>query len=87
MFAVFDSKAGNYGVPFFMRHTAQAIRSFEDLARDKQSYVYNHAADYSLTQFGSFDDMEGTMEVERPTVVARGSDYVSNGEAKIAKLA
>lgn len=67
VFAVYDSKAMCYGVPFFMGTIGSAVRAFSDLAADKQSSVAKHPSDYILFQIGEFDDSKGGLVAVSPT--------------------
>jgi hypothetical protein len=59
MFCLYDLKTGIYGTPFFMSHTAQAIRAVQDLAKDFSTIVARHPADYMLYCLGTYDDQVG----------------------------
>lgn len=55
MFSVFDSKAEAFATPFFASTTGLAERSFQSLAMDPKSELFQHAADYCLFELGEFD--------------------------------
>lgn len=59
MFAVFDSKAKCYGVPFFFAATGLAVRAFTELTNDEKSTICKYPADFSLHEIGVFDDATG----------------------------
>lgn len=61
-FSLLDIKTGAYSTPFFFPHPGQAIRAVIDLARDMDTTVGRHPADYDLRQVGVFDDATGLFE-------------------------
>jgi len=56
VFAIFDSKIGSFGVPFFQHHAGQAIRSFQSAARDSTTQIAQFPEDFSLFELGTYDD-------------------------------
>lgn len=55
-FAVYDSKALCYGVPFFSPQVGSAVRSFSDACKDVNTSLNKHPGDYQLYEIGEFDD-------------------------------
>lgn len=62
MYAIFDTATEAYMTPWFMVNRASALRAFNDLAKDPQSNVYKHPADYILYEVGTWDDNTGEMD-------------------------
>lgn len=60
-FCLLDTKTGVFNTPFFMAHTAQAIRACADLGGDLNTTVGRHPADFALMEIGTFDDQTGTL--------------------------
>lgn len=60
-FAIYDSKAEAHIPPFFHGATGEAIRSFETAANNPEHQFHNHAADYTLFEIGSFDQVKGLL--------------------------
>lgn len=56
VFAVFDSKARCFAIPFFMKHEDLAVRAFSTACNDPQLDLFRHAEDFSLFHLGTFDD-------------------------------
>lgn len=85
-FAIYDSKALCYGVPFFMASVGSAVRAFGDLANDRQSTVSKHPSDYVLYGIGEYDDNTGLMAHSVPYQnLGIGADFIgvsSNGADK-----
>lgn len=74
VFAVYDSKALCYGVPFFMPSVGAAVRAFGDLACDPQSSVSKHPTDYILFEVGEFNDSTAGLV----SIVARNLGFASD---------
>lgn len=55
IFSVFDSKAENFNTPVFMPTEGQALRSFDDMVKNKESEISKHPEDYTLFVLGEFD--------------------------------
>lgn len=60
-FAVFDSKAGYFQVPFFSPTVGTGLRLFESLCRDSQSMVSKYPSDFSLFLVGEYNDQSGEL--------------------------
>jgi hypothetical protein len=77
VFAIYDSKALAYGVPFFMPAVGAAVRAFADLANDGNSSLSRHASDYILYEIGVFDDSDGSLIGIQPFVnLGCGADFL-----------
>lgn len=59
IFAVYDSKAEVYGNPFFCRTKGEALRSFIQIANEKDSAIGAHPEDYDLFCIGSYNEFKG----------------------------
>lgn len=57
--AVRDLATDSFNRPFFVQHSAQAVRSFSDECNNKDSDIFRHSQDYELWLLGSFDDSSG----------------------------
>lgn len=58
-FSLFDNKAGMFSAPFFFHNRAMALRACKDMARDTETSVGRHPADFELFEIGEFDDCSG----------------------------
>lgn len=56
IFAVHDSAVGSYGKPFFAKSTGEAIRSFTDAVKAKDSLLGQHPEHFSLFAVGEWDE-------------------------------
>lgn len=63
IFTVYDSKAEVYLPPFYFGAVGEAIRAFQDSARDEKHQFFRHAEDYTLFQIGEFDNLTCTFEL------------------------
>ncbi|AXH77701.1 MAG: nonstructural protein [Microviridae sp.] len=74
--AVFDLATETYARPFFVAHPGQAIRSFMDELKNKDSELGKHPGDYDLFECGYFDDATGTFSAPPgPSRLLRGADF------------
>jgi len=77
IFSIFDSAALIYCRPFFMPEIGQALRSFVDMANDKNEPVGQHPADYTLFHVGEYDDKECSFDSLKPAVnLGNGLNFV-----------
>lgn len=65
MYAVYDSCAGVYDRPFCAPNDAVAVRSFTDIANDKNHPIGQHPEHYSLHKVGIFDDANAEIEPDQ----------------------
>lgn len=76
VFAILDTKANTFNVPFFMRSTGEAIRAFTDLANDPQSMVFKHPDDFRLFHIGEFDQELAQFDVPpKPVPLGTGGEF------------
>lgn len=77
IFAVFDSKSGAYGNPFFLVNEKVALRSFEQATKDNTTELYKFPSDFNLTHLGWFDDNTGDIEqFSQPQILAWASSFL-----------
>lgn len=58
-YTIYDKKSNSYNTPFFALTDEIALRSFDDLIRDKRSVVGQHPEDFSLFFICVFDELTG----------------------------
>lgn len=68
-YSIYDCKALQYHSPWFAATDGSALRSFSDLANDKQNRIGAHPRDYSLYYVGTWDDSNGTFTPNVPVHV------------------
>lgn len=59
IFTIYDQKIGAYIKPFFAQYTGEALRSFEQAAKDKNTTIGITPADFNLFEIGTFDSEDG----------------------------
>lgn len=75
-FSLLDTKAGAFGVPFFVAHEAIARRMVHDLTNDPNTSVFRHPGDFSLYQVGEFDPSSGKLAATPiPAFIAACSEF------------
>lgn len=73
-YAIYDKKALSFATPFFAVNDDVAMRSFEDLVRDRRSIVSQHPEDFALHLVGSFE-----LESGRLSPSSEGSYLIEDG--------
>lgn len=68
VFALFDSKAQAYCMPFYAPAVGLAVRNVADAAKDPQCTFGKHPEDFTLYQIGEFDDSLGLLVGMEPKV-------------------
>lgn len=63
VYVTYDSKAGLYSRPFYAPKRGIALRTFQDIAGDKEHPISRHPADYTLFEIAEFDDLKGVVEM------------------------
>ena len=63
--AVYDKASKSYGQPIFAPAIGVAIRSFTDEVNNKYetNQMYHHPDDFTMYDFGVFDDNTGAFEL------------------------
>lgn len=75
VFAVRDNATQTFGLPVFVRHQGEAVRSFVDQCKDKTSNFNKHPADYDLYHIGEYDDDTAEITSDATNRVARATDH------------
>ena len=77
MYSVHDSVSGVYDRPFVARAEGDAVRSFGDIANDKDHPIGKHAEHFSLFHVGTWNDNTGKVDPCAPTHVVNAIDLVN----------
>ncbi len=77
IYSIFDTASGLYSRPFFTQADAEALRSFNDLAIDKDHPVGAHPEDYTLFRLGTYDDGRGFLQNEENESLATALELVA----------
>jgi len=62
VYSAHDAAVGAFLPPFFCRSRGEALRSFQQAARDPNGMMLAHGKDYSLYQIGFWSDENGLFE-------------------------
>lgn len=77
IFALNDSKLGEFGQPFFFVASGQAVRFLQDLVRDPKTSVSQHPEDFRLYCLGTYDPAKGSfVSLGAPEYLAKAEDFV-----------
>jgi len=79
-YSIYDRKALVYHSPFFAVSHGAAVRSFSDLANDRQTTIGRHPVDYVLFHVGQFDDSSGVLVPCTPQHVSDASALVATSD-------
>lgn len=79
VYAIMDSKAGVFNVPFFFLHDGQAVRAFSDLCNDLNTTIGRHPGDFSLYCLGLLNDANGLFDQ------SMGVEHLINGAGLVAR--
>lgn len=78
-YAIRDSKAEMYNVPFFNKTHGEAERNFKQLVNDEKSMVHKYPDDYDLYHIGQYDDDKGVLiALSTPEHILKASNCVAN---------
>lgn len=65
-YSIYDSKVGQYGLPFFSHHHALALRIVVEAANDDNTNLSKYPNDYVLFCIGTYDDTNGVLQPNPP---------------------
>jgi len=76
--AVLDAKLAEYGNPFTVRKTGEAIRSFADAVNqvDANNNMNKHPEDFTLWYVGDFDNETGEVINVVPRLLCSASEFI-----------
>ncbi len=80
IFSIYDEKAKAFLPPFFMHEKLVAIRAFSDCVNDSEHQFGMHPSDYTLFEFGDFDDSSGSFAVVDKQPVCNGVEVINSSE-------
>lgn len=56
IYSVYDSKTDAYVAPMFFQTKGQALRTFAEVANDKNHQIGKYSEDFTLFEIGEFND-------------------------------
>lgn len=78
VFSLRDIKAAVWSQPFYAVNDAVGVRVFSELARDLNTVVGRHPADFQLYQVAYFDDQTGAFtNVTPPNFLCLAADTLA----------
>lgn len=80
MFAVYDSKAATYCVPFSSVNLSTAIRDFASASNDPGTELNRNPLDYSLFHIGNFDEETGVLTSQVPCNLGMAAQFLNKTE-------
>lgn len=79
LYAVRDEKAKRFHLPFYARSENEALRSFNRMVQDPQSFISHYPEDFSLYALGTYSEHSGALHARAtPTHVCPATDHVKN---------
>lgn len=90
VYALFDTKAAFFGLPFFSQSHGEAMRVCIDAAQDMRSTIARYPSDFILHHIGTYDNTVGLMTPSLPDAIGHVSAMLPRQsnlplEAEIAK--
>lgn len=76
VYSICDKQSAAFSPPFVAGTHGEAMRSFQELVRDKQSLVGKYPEDYVLYCIGSFNMSKGMVTGHVIEHVAKGIDFI-----------
>ena len=76
IYAVYDSKAEAFMMPFFMEKDAQAARGFQDAVNNPETPFGKHPADYTLFRLGDWSSANGELLGQVKEAIANGVELL-----------
>lgn len=83
--AVYDKKAKYFDTPFMVRSTADAVRGFQQAAKNDKSNIYNFPEDYYLAHIGTFNCETGKITQGKCAVLIEAKNIVAHNIKKAEK--
>lgn len=88
IFALNDSKLGEFGQPFFFTASGQAVRLLQDLVRDPKTTISQHPEDFRLYCLGTYNPNTGIFEnLAAPEFLAKAVDFVTAESTNVRQIA
>ena len=80
IYAIYDTKAELYNMPFFMNNEPTAIRTFANACNDPNHSFGQNPEDYILFEMGTYDDELGTITSDHQKSITKGINLVKQQE-------
>jgi len=84
VFSIYDKATEAFNSPFFMLTKSEALRAFQNMARDEDTQISKNPLDFNLYMLGTFDNISGGFTCNLEDL---GSAALrKQGEEKVAEL-
>jgi hypothetical protein len=77
MYSVSDIKGKLYMQPFLARTRGEAIRSFTEAIKDKNTMISKYPEDYNLYKIGLFNQNTGILKGIEHESLGKASDFIT----------
>jgi len=82
LYSIYDLVAKTYSPPYVAQSDALAIRAVLTVLRDPASSLYQHPHDYRLFKLAAWDDENGEITVDLPSLIINIIDLVQKESSK-----
>jgi len=86
VYAVHDTKAEAYMMPFFMTTEGQAVRGFADAVNNPETPFGQHPYDYTLFHIGEYSDAKGELIPCTPRSLGNGVELQTAQKTEFESL-
>lgn len=78
IFSIYDTKSEVFSQPFYTITSGSAIRSFTEIANDKEHQIGKHPEDFVLYEIGTWHEAVGTIvPLEHNVNLGKAKDYIN----------
>lgn len=85
IYAIFDTKAQCFWVPFILPNDATAIRQFTDIACSDDTEIARHPLDFELYRLGVINRQDGRVDMDAEQLLT-GLQAVHHQQAEAQQL-
>ncbi len=64
IYSIFDTATAVYSPPFYQKSDGEALRTFQDIAKNPETDIGKHPEDYSMFRLGTFDNNKAKYHIE-----------------------
>lgn len=85
IYTVYDSKAECYLQPFYCKSKGDALRSFAEIANDKQAQIGKYPEDFTLFELGSWDESTCLFSIHKGSIALGCAIEFVKGDSPVMK--
>lgn len=87
LFAIFDNKTNEYGLPVCYTNSAEAIRAFTDILHQKDTIYAQHPQDFALVEIGTYNITDAKLtEAKSKNFLGFGNEFKYDSEINQQEL-